>query len=474
MAAQLLATRIRSRPETLKSWTLNPGPQIEAAESEAFELLYGGQAGGGKSELLLWVARHRHRQSLIVRRTFPQLERTFVPRSLERFGDSRLYNSSKHVWNLEDGCRIEFGYLDSEKDVYQYQGAEFDGFFADELTQIPRDWYLYVVSRIRTTRAGQRRRIIATTNPGNEYEAWVVERWGPWLNPEHPNPAEPGELRWFRVLPGDEYREVETDANDPDATSRTFIRAKLSDNPYLAGSGYAQTLNMLPEPYRSQLRDGIWQIGANDDSWQVIPTEWVRLAQERWRPEDQPERAPDALGVDVARGGQDKTVITPRWDAWFGRASSFPGAKTPDGQSVVAKIATHDPPPNEETAVNVDVIGVGSSVYDIARERYRAFALNSSAGSQARDKSRALGYANKRAEWWWKFREMLDPQSGLDVALPPGPMLRADLCSARWEPCVKGIKIEDKDEIKKRLGRSPDEGESLIYASVIPKTPKVW
>jgi len=455
-------------------WELLPGPQTQAANSPAFETLYGGSAGGGKSELLLWIARHRHRNSLILRRSFPMLERHFIPKSLERFGSPSQYNVSKHTWNLEDGCRIEFGFLDSQKDVYNYQGAEYDGFFPDELTQIPRDWYLYIVSRIRTGRVGQRRRIIATTNPGGEYEGWVVERWAPWLDADHPNPAEPGEVRYFRVLPGDEYVEVESTPDDPEAISRTFIRAKLSDNPYLTGSGYAQTLNMLPEPLRSQLRDGIWKIGSTDDSWQVIPTEWVRLAQARWKESDRPDRAPDSIGVDVARGGQDKTVITPRWGSYFGRCAAYPGAKTPDGPAVAARIAQHDPPPDQNTVVNIDVIGPGGSVYDIEKERRTAVALNSAAGSTAKDKSRALGFANKRAEWWWKFREMLDPQSGLDVAIPPDPELRADLCSARWEPCIKGIKIEDKDEIKKRIGRSPDKGESLLYASVIPRTPKVW
>lgn len=421
----------------------------------------------------LWLARHEHQSALIIRRSFPQLERTFIPRALERFKDPTCYNGSKHTWSFRDGCRIEFGYLDSQKDVYQYQGAEFDGLFVDELTQIPRDWYLYLVSRLRSTRPGHRCRIVATSNPGGEFESWVVERWAPWLDDTHPRPAASGEVRWFKRLPTEQYAEIETDASDPEATSRTFVRMQLSDNPYLAGSDYEKNLSLLPEPYRSQLRDGRWKIGDNDDAWQVIPTEWVRLAQERWREEDQPEGPPDVVGVDVARGGKDRTVFSPRWGSWYGRQATFPGDKTPDGPAVVARISMLRPQPATTTVLNIDVIGVGSSVYDGARERYRAVALQSAEATNARDKSRTLGFMNKRAEWWWKFREALDPASGEDVALPPDPELKADLTSVKWRPCQKGVQIEPKEDIIARIDRSPDKGDSCVYASAKPREPRI-
>jgi hypothetical protein len=86
----------------------------------------------------------------------------------------------------------------------------------------------------------------------------------------------------------------------------------------------------------------------------------------------------------------------------------------------------------------------------------------------ARGKSNKLGFVNKRAEWWWKFREALDPDSGDGVALPPDRELLADLTAPTWRLRMNGIQIESKDEIVARLQRSPDKGESLIYAASVP------
>ena len=60
--------------------------------------------------------------------------------------------------------------------------------------------------------------------------------------------------------------------------------------------------------------------------------------------------------------------------------------------------------------------------------------------------------------------EALDPASGQDIELPPGRSLLADLTAARYELVARGVKIEAKDEIKERIGRSPDEGEAVINA----------
>jgi hypothetical protein len=118
-------------------------------------------------------------------------------------------------------------------------------------------------------------------------------------------------------------------------------------------------------------------------------------------------------------------------------------------------------------SINVDIGGsAGSSVFDQANELdLPVVALNGSEKSTARDASGRLGFFNKRAEWHWKFREMLDPASGLDIALPDDPELPADLCAWRWRITPRGIRVEEKILIKERIGRSPDVGEAVIYAS---------
>src|SRR5579859_7221423 len=87
-------------------WELLPGPQTEAAETPAFETLYGGEAGGGKTELIAWLAIHRQHHSLVLRRSFPELGRTLIPRMLEKYPNPRFYNQTDHVWRLPRGQRI--------------------------------------------------------------------------------------------------------------------------------------------------------------------------------------------------------------------------------------------------------------------------------------------------------------------------------------------------------------------------------
>src|SRR5439155_17623492 len=75
---------------------------------------------------------------------------------------------------------------------------------------------------------------------------------------------------------------------------------------------------------------------------------------------------------------------------------------------------------------------------------------------------------NRRAATWWALREALDPETGAGIALPPDPALVADLAMPRWRLANRAgagaIQIEAKDEIRKRLGRSPDRGDAVVMA----------
>lgn len=445
-------------------WAPQSKPQWAAFLSPAFELLYGGAAGGGKSDLLLGLALYGHRSVLLLRRTFPDLERSLIERSRQLCRGVGRYNASQHVWRSR-GQRIEFGHCDRDSDVYQYQSAAYDLIGFDELTQFTRFQYEYLLSRARTTVPGQRVRVVACTNPGGEGNDWVMERWAPWLDSGHPKPARPGELRWFKR--DAEGHDVECAPDDPDGLSRTFIAARLIDNPYL-GEDYRRALNALPEPYRSQLRDGDWQAGLTDDAYQVIPTVWVRAAMARW--EAGGDHGPlTAVGVDVARGGDDQTVLARRHGTWFARLEKHPGRTTPDGQAVVSLLAVALA---DGGRANIDVIGIGSSAYDIARMQGLAVSpVNFAERSTAVDRSGQLRFVNVRAEAWWRLREALDPERGENLALPNDPELLGDLRAPRWAMQTNGIKIEDKEDIRKRLGRSPDCGDAVVlawYAALSP------
>ncbi|AWB24533.1 hypothetical protein DA075_29830 [Methylobacterium currus] len=77
-----------------------------------------------------------------------------------------------------------------------------------------------------------------------------------------------------------------------------------------------------------------------------------------------------------------------------------------------------------------------------------------------------IAFVNRRAEAWWRFREALDPDQngGSPIALPPNPELRADLCAPTWTLTARGIQIESKDDLRKRLGRSPGKGGAVVMS----------
>ena len=209
---------------------------------------------------------------------------------------------------------------------------------------------------------------------------------------------------------------------------------------------------------------GDFKAGMEDDIWQVIPTAWVQAAQDRWEPREQ--KGPmEGMGVDVARGGRDETTIGRRHGNWFDEIIRFPGTSTPDGPSVAGQVVTAR---RDDCPAHIDIIGPGASVYDFLKDGgCHAVAVNSSVGTQEVDQSHKMRFFNYRTQIWWRLREELDPANDTGIALPPGSKLRADLCTPLWSYRSGGVlKVELKEETKKRLGRSPDEGDCIVYTNI--------
>jgi predicted phage terminase large subunit-like protein len=240
------------------AWRPTPA-QRSALACGAYELLYGGAAGGGKSDYLLtaplrWAHLPTFR-ALLLRRSFPELERTLIARSRDlypRLGGT--YHESRHDWTFASGARIAFGYLERPADALRYQGAEFSFVGFDELTHFDETSYRYLTSRARSS-DGLPVRIRATTNPGGPGHDWVRARWSPWIGPQRA--ALPGERRWY-APDGSECA-----ALDEHALERTFFPARLDDNPYLGAEYRAQLLALDPVT-RAQLLDGDWDAAAGE------------------------------------------------------------------------------------------------------------------------------------------------------------------------------------------------------------------
>lgn len=453
-------------------WAPLPGPQTDAYNSLADELFYGGAPGGGKTDLSLGLALTKHRSSIIFRRELTQLRgpEGIIERSKQIVGEHGRLNENLFMWRgLPGGRSLEFGAVQREDDKNKYKGRAHDLKVFDELPDFTESQFRFLCIWLRTAVSGQRTRVVATGNPPTTPEGeWVLRYWAPWLDPQHPNPAKPGELRWFAVLDGKDVEQLGPEAIEHKGEtirprSRTFIPARVEDNPYYMETGYADVLNNLPEPLRSQMRFGRFDATNRDHPWQLIPTLWVRAAQKRWLSQPAPKTPLSGAGVDPSRGGEDEFVIAKRFDNWIAPLVKHAATDAPDGQTgaqLVYQAAGGAVP------IGIDVGGsAGPSVFDQARaNQMNVVALDGSRKSTRRDKTGKLGFRNKRAEWHWRMRELLDPNSDQEIALPPDSQLLSDLCAPRWSITPRGIQVEPKEHIKARIGRSPDRGEAVIYA----------
>lgn len=455
-------------------WLPSPGPQTDAYFCLADVLLYGGQGGGGKTDLGLGLAFTAHQRSLILRRKYANLG-SITERAIEINGSRDGFNGSPPPLlraNVGTVARyIQFAGNQHLGDEQDWQGQPFDLKVFDEATQFLELQVRFHIGWIRSTDPGQRCRAVLATNPPVDANGdWIIGMFRPWLDVTHHNPAKHGELRWYVTAP--DGAEVETGgpqpvqlpgANEPAIPmSRTFIPAALKDNPYLINTGYQAKLDGLPEPIRSAVRDGNFMAARADAEFQVIPTAWVVAAQARWKPDGKGDFAMTAMGVDVAQGGDDRTVIQTRFGGWFDHPVAKPGVETPDGASVGGLILRHR---KDACPVIIDMGGgYGGDVYSRLKDNdIVAFRFNGANASNAKTQDGSvLSFRNKRAEAWWRMREALNPEMefAAQVALPPDPELRADLCAPTWELTPSGILIESKEDIRKRLGRSTDKGDA--------------
>ncbi len=204
------------------------------------EVFFGGAAGGGKSfgqlvDALRFAITYKGSKQLILRRTFPELERSLIMESIKLYPQKAgKYIKSQKKWYFSNGSIIEFGYCDAESDVTKYQSAEYDVVRFDEVTHFTQFQYTYLISRIRGVNPCPKQ-IKSTGNPGGVGHSFIKQRFidkGNW---------------------GQHF-------NDEDKRSYIFIPSNVYDNHFLlnADPNYIKRLNQLPEYERKRLLFGDW------------------------------------------------------------------------------------------------------------------------------------------------------------------------------------------------------------------------
>lgn len=215
-------------------------------DSKAFETLFGGAAGGGKSygqlvDGLLYALKYPKSKQIIFRSTFADLEKSLIRTSMNLYPLSIAnYNDSKHTWKFKNGSIIDFGYIQYEKDVYQYQSAEYDVIRFDELTHFTEFMYTYMISRCRGANPYPKG-IKSSTNPGGVGHNWVKERFI--------DIGAPNVIHTCKLETGE-------------TTTRIFIPSLVQDNKFMLtyDPDYIKRLDALPKKERKALKYGNWDI----------------------------------------------------------------------------------------------------------------------------------------------------------------------------------------------------------------------
>ena len=447
--------------------------QTRAVRSPAQEILLGGEAGGGKSWLILFIdlvdlQKYRGMRTLTLRRTSPQLGRLLEmgqeflsPMGFKFSSQDREYN--KPSFTHPNGSKMIFGHMQHEKDKHNYQGMEFQRLHFDELTHFTESQYSYLLSRVRGT-GGIPLQIVNSANPDGENLQWVKRRWIDKLKAH--------EMGAFtRNSAG---REIRVPFGTAGSLIRQWIPSIRAENSKL-GAEYEAMLAQLPAEMYRALALGLWE--THDRAFQLIRGVWLDKAfSGDVEPDGQEEGW--TISMDYADGGQDNCVVVSGRGNTPYSIKSFPYMDTQKAADLLFEEMKLRGIYN--TRVGIDTAGVGVGVYHaliriLENSPFKEAAWNVWRLDHKTDdwKDRFKGRLkplNFRSQGYWMLREdfehdKINLQHLIETECDYIDDLQKELLILTYNPDGEWLTIVDKKELRKaeNLGRSPDYSDALMY-----------
>lgn len=443
--------------------------QKKLLESCHDEILFGGAKGGGKTDVLLFDAvrfiKEPGYKAIILRRTFPRL-REIINRSMVFRKMGGVYNRSEKVWRFPSGSQLFFGHCQNEGDELNYQGHQYHYIGFDQVEEFTEDMF-NIISACGRKVDDIPVRIRCTANPGGIGQLWVKRRW---LDGKEPN-------KTYFVTQEVQGKLIKR--------SMKFIPSNIYDNEILTRKNpeYIAYLLNLPEKFRRMYLEGDFNIEDAPD--QLITYEMLKKVNIAAKLKEEKNGVEDPgfsgrqwseirrggtvdeifLGVDVARFGDDSTEIA------FVKGNSLIKIETytkkdinQTAQILLRKIREDKIKPEN---IGIDTVGLGAGVYDIIRSN--GFRVNEiiSGGGPIELWGENYRFRNLRCQMHWHFRELLR-EGNFSINIHDRE-LEEEMLSVRYEiSSEKMITIEAKEEIKKRIGRSTNKHDAVVYAAFVP------
>jgi hypothetical protein len=477
------------------SWRPESKPQELAYYSKADVIGFGGAAGGGKTSLLCGLALAPwHKQIEVIRKEAKQTDaiRQEIAGILRDSGKS--FKNPKHG-NIEWGEKvISFSSMKDPDSHLKAQGIAKDFKAFDEVTSIPRHQVEWSMNWNRSADPDVRCQTLMTFNPPvNPEGRWVLSYFAPWIDPLRTKKAESGEVLYiatinqldrvldkpdpFVIYNGDIVYDFDPEDFKKEEIvtprTRTFIQSKITDNKFLMGTSYfAAMQNMADSPEKQALFYGDMSSCLQDGAMQLFKTDWIKEAFKRYEELPKKERRQTQIGVDVAWGGRDKTAISQRFEGnVFTKIQTFSFRGGSIGKTIAEQVMQTR---KHNSTICVDVLGVGASPYDFLLQEGLApyqelIPVRVSQKSYATYQNFAP-IALVRDELHYNLAWMLNPANNTGIAIEQDPDLMAEMEAVEYYVESTSAKVSSRDDMIKKIGRSPDKLSALLMAAMSVNT----